>query len=98
MLPSFNVLGGDLETCSTDPLTGWFRDGCCNTDRNDRGLHTVCCVVTQEFLEFARSRGNDLITQLLSTVSQGWNLAIGGAFARRRGRMLLTRESPAQSS
>ena len=62
MLPSFNVLGGDLETCSTDPLTGWFRDGCCNTDRNDRGLHTVCCVVTEEFLEFARSRGNDLIT------------------------------------
>ena len=62
MLPSFNVLGGDLETCSTDPLTGWFRDGCCNTDRNDRGLHTVCCVLTEEFLEFARSRGNDLIT------------------------------------
>ena len=92
MLPSFNVLGGDLETCSTDPLTGWFRDGCCNTDRNDRGLHTVCCVVTQEFLEFARSRGNDLITPAPQ------NLAIGGAFARRRGRMLLTGESPAQSS
>ena len=62
MLPSFNVLGGDLEACSIDPLTGWYRDGCCNTDRNDRGLHTVCCVVTEEFLDFARSRGNDLIT------------------------------------
>ena len=62
MLPSFNVLGGDLQSCSEDPLTGWYRDGCCNTDREDRGLHTVCCVVTDEFLEFARSQGNDLIT------------------------------------
>lgn len=62
LLPSFNVIGEELQTCSEDPLTGWFRDGCCNTDRSDRGLHTVCCVVTQEFLEFARSQGNDLIT------------------------------------
>lgn len=62
MLPSFNVLGTKLTTCSTDPMTGWMRDGCCNTDRSDRGLHTVCCVLTQEFLEFARSKGNDLIT------------------------------------
>ncbi len=64
MLPSFNVIGEELQTCSTEPLTGWFRDGCCNTDRNDRGLHTVCCIVTQEFLEFARSQGNDLITPM----------------------------------
>ena len=63
MLPSFNVLGGDLEACSKDPMTGWFRDGCCNTDRSDHGLHTVCAQVTEEFLEFARSQGNDLITQ-----------------------------------
>ena len=62
MLPSFNVLGDELESCSTAPLTGWFRDGCCNTDRNDHGLHTVCCQVTDEFLEFAREQGNDLIT------------------------------------
>jgi uncharacterized protein (DUF2237 family) len=62
MLPSYNVIGNELQTCSEDPLTGWLRDGCCNTDRNDRGLHTVCCVVTEEFLEFARSEGNDLIT------------------------------------
>ena len=62
MLPSYNVLGTELSTCSTDPLTGWMRDGCCNTDRNDRGLHTVCCLLTMEFLEFARSKGNDLIT------------------------------------
>jgi len=64
LLPSFNVLGEELQTCSTDPLTGWYRDGCCNTDRNDRGLHTVCCIVTQDFLEFARSQGNDLITPM----------------------------------
>ena len=62
MLPSYNVLGTELESCSKSPMTGWFRDGCCNTDRSDRSLHTVCCLVTAEFLEFARSRGNDLIT------------------------------------
>ena len=45
-----NVFGEDLEPCSNDPLTGWFRDGCCNTDKNDRGVHTVCAKVTNEFL------------------------------------------------
>ena len=62
MLPSFNVLGTDLRECSKDPITGWFRDGCCNTDRNDASLHTVCCVVTDEFLQFALSKGNNLVT------------------------------------
>lgn len=62
MLPSVNVLGTELQTCSKSPMTGWFRDGCCNTDRRDRSLHTVCCQVTADFLQFARSRGNDLIT------------------------------------
>lgn len=62
MHPSYNVLGKELELCSQDPMTGWFRDGCCNTDNNDKGLHTVCCVLTEEFLEFAKSRGNDLMT------------------------------------
>lgn len=57
-----NVLGGTLATCSTDPMTGFFRDGCCNTGSEDAGLHTVCVRVTQEFLEFSRDRGNDLIT------------------------------------
>jgi uncharacterized protein (DUF2237 family) len=57
-----NVLGGELKTCSTNPLTGFFRDGCCNTGVTDLGVHTVCVVVTDEFLEFSRSRGNDLIT------------------------------------
>ena len=62
MEPAVNVLGGALVSCSHEPLTGWFRDGCCNTDKNDRGSHTVCARVTSEFLEFLRERGNDLIT------------------------------------
>jgi len=49
-----NVLGGDLEECSLDPLTGWFRDGCCNTDENDHGLHTVCVKVNNEFLNWCK--------------------------------------------
>ena len=57
-----NVLGGALSPCSTSPLTGFYRDGCCNTGTQDLGLHVVCAEVTAEFLRFARSRGNDLIT------------------------------------
>jgi uncharacterized protein (DUF2237 family) len=57
-----NVLGGELEPCSQDPLTGFYRDGCCNTGADDFGVHTVCALVTEAFLEFSRSRGNDLTT------------------------------------
>jgi hypothetical protein len=57
-----NVLGSELVPCSYDPLTGYFRDGCCNTDASDRGSHVVCAVVTDEFLEYSKSRGNDLST------------------------------------
>jgi uncharacterized protein (DUF2237 family) len=57
-----NVLGTDLATCSTSPLTGFYRDGCCNTGAEDMGLHLVCAEVTREFLEFSQSRGNDLST------------------------------------
>jgi uncharacterized protein (DUF2237 family) len=57
-----NVLGGELEPCSTDPLTGFFRDGCCNTGPEDLGSHTICAVVTAEFLEHQRRIGNDLST------------------------------------
>lgn len=57
-----NVLGTELEPCSLDPLTGFFRDGCCNTGGDDRGLHVVCARMTAEFLEFSRNRGNDLVT------------------------------------
>lgn len=57
-----NVLGTALVPCSYDPLTGYFRDGCCHTDKNDQGSHVVCAKVTQAFLDFSLQRGNDLIT------------------------------------
>ncbi len=57
-----NVLGGSLIACSTDPMTGFYRDGCCRTGEDDLGVHTVCCVVTEDFLAFSRSVGNDLST------------------------------------
>jgi hypothetical protein len=59
---NLNVFGEPLKTCSENPLTGFFRDGCCRTDENDFGSHTVCAVVTKEFLEFSYQMGNDLIT------------------------------------
>ena len=59
---SVNVLGEPLKPCSFDPVTGFFRDGCCNTGPEDRGRHTVCVRVTEEFLVFSRRRGNDLST------------------------------------
>ena len=57
-----NVLGEKLEECSDNPVTGFFRDGCCNTDNSDQGLHTVCAKVTTKFLEWGKIVGNDLIT------------------------------------
>ena len=57
-----NVLGTDLETCSTDPMTGFYRDGCCNTGAGDQGVHVVCVEMTAEFLEFSKAAGNDLST------------------------------------
>lgn len=59
-----NVLGGDLIPCSREPLTGWLRDGCCNTGPGDRGLHLVCVRVTAEFLAFSKQAGNDLTTPM----------------------------------
>jgi uncharacterized protein len=59
-----NVLGGELEPCGTDPLTGFYRDGCCSTGPEDLGSHTICAVVTAEFLEHQRSIGNDLSTAI----------------------------------
>ena len=60
--PSLNVLDEPLKPCSFDPMTGFFRDGCCNTGPEDRGRHTVCVRMTAEFLAFSRARGNDLST------------------------------------
>lgn len=59
-----NVYGDPLITCSTAPMTGWFRNGCCETDGSDSGVHTVCAVMTAEFLEFSKSVGNDLSTPM----------------------------------
>ena len=59
---SVNVLGAPLEPCSTAPLTGFFRNGCCDTGEGDHGCHTVCAVMTAEFLAFSKARGNDLST------------------------------------
>jgi uncharacterized protein (DUF2237 family) len=59
-----NVLGGELDPCGTDPLTGFYRDGCCSTGPQDLGSHTICAVVTGEFLDHQRSIGNDLSTPM----------------------------------
>ena len=62
--PRKNVLGGPLASCSENPLTGFFRTGCCDTSDDDGGSHTVCTLVTQEFLEYLQEQGNDLITPM----------------------------------
>ncbi|MGB8841966.1 MAG: DUF2237 domain-containing protein [Aliidongia sp.] len=62
--PARNVLGGPLDTCSIKPMTGFFRDGCCNTSPQDVGSHTVCVVMTAEFLAFSKAKGNDLSTPM----------------------------------
>ena len=62
MVAQVNVFGDPLEPCSTTPLTGFYRTGCCETGADDQGIHTVCAVMTREFLSFSRQRGNDLST------------------------------------
>lgn len=62
-----NVLGTELQTCSVDPMTGYYRDGCCQTGPEDLGMHIVCAEMTEEFLEFSKQRGNDL-----STPNEAW--------------------------
>ncbi|MBT5558515.1 MAG: DUF2237 domain-containing protein [Proteobacteria bacterium] len=61
---ALNVLGGELQDCSFDPVTGFFRDGCCNTNGQDVGSHTICVRLTEEFLEFSKASGNDLSTPM----------------------------------
>jgi uncharacterized protein (DUF2237 family) len=61
---ALNVLGQPLESCSLDPVTGFYRDGCCNTDYDDTGIHTVCVRVSAKFLAFSKQRGNDLSTPM----------------------------------
>jgi uncharacterized protein len=62
--PSRNVLGGTLDSCSLNPMTGFFRNGCCDTGKEDIGSHTVCVVMTAEFLAFSKAHGNDLSTPM----------------------------------
>lgn len=64
MSDSLNVLGMPLESCSIDPMTGFFRNGCCETGPSDRGRHIVCAIMTDEFLAFSKSQGNDLSTPI----------------------------------
>ncbi len=59
-----NVLGTKLEICCTSPMTGFYRNGCCDTGEEDRGLHLVCAKVTEEFLQFSKAQGNDLTTPM----------------------------------
>ena len=63
-VPERNVLGGELEPCGNDPVTGFYRDGCCSTGPEDLGRHTICAVVTAEFLAHQRSIGNDLVSPM----------------------------------
>jgi uncharacterized protein len=63
-MPAKNVLGGVLENCSMSPLTGFYRDGCCNTGMQDEGMHLVCAEMTDKFLAFSKKRGNDLSTPM----------------------------------
>lgn len=64
MEQQYNIFGEPLIACSNQPLTGYFRDGCCNTDETDFGVHTVCVVATAEFLDFSYQMGNNLITPI----------------------------------
>ena len=70
-MENLNVFGQPLIACSTSPMTGFFRDGCCNTNAEDFGVHTVCIVATTEFLEFSKQVGNDLSTPLPQWGFQG---------------------------
>ena len=70
-MENLNVFGQPLIACSTNPITGFFRDGCCNTNEEDFGVHTVCIVATTEFLEFSKEVGNDLSTPLPQWGFQG---------------------------
>ena len=84
-MADLNVLGGELEPCGTDPMTGFYRDGCCSTGPEDLGSHTICAVVTAEFLEHQRSIGNDLSTPVPQYRFPG--LVPGRPLVRHRGQL-----------
>ena len=88
-----NVLGGQLELCCNNPVTGYFRNGFCDTCDEDLGVHSVCTVVTREFLEFSRSVGNDLITPI---PEYGFPGLINGVSALPGGGKLMKPDSQPQ--
>src|SRR6185437_11137843 len=87
-----NVLGQPLETCGTEPMTGFFRDGCCKTGPEDFGVHTLCCVVTEEFLRVSAQLGNDLSTPMPQFGFPGSSQVTAGAYAQRGGCRFSARE------
>ena len=80
-----NVLGDPIASCSHDPVTGFFRDGCCNTGPLDQGLHTVCAIMTEEFLEFSKAAGNDLSTPRPEFGFAGLKRETNGVYVRPAG-------------
>jgi uncharacterized protein len=70
-MASKNVLGTALQACCTEPMTGWYRDGFCNTDVSDTGVHTVCAIMSDEFLTYSKAMGNDLSTSMPEYGFQG---------------------------
>jgi uncharacterized protein (DUF2237 family) len=83
---SRNIFGGQLESCSTRPMTGFFRNGCCDTGPEDAGSHSVCVVVTDDFLKFSKAQGNDLSTPMPEFGFPGRNLATVGVCVPHAGR------------
>ena len=89
-----NVLGTELKDCSHDPLTGYYRNGCCDTGPGDMGVHTVCAIMTAEFLSFSKEAGNDLSTPMPEYGFDGLKPEINGAFVLSLAGGFLGGESP----
>ncbi len=83
--PALNVLGEPLSMCGTNPMTGFWRDGCCNTGPEDRGVHTVCAIMTEEFLIFSKAAGNDLSRPRPESVFRACSRASAGVYAPPAG-------------
>jgi hypothetical protein len=93
-MPERNVLGEELATCSTDPRTGFTRNGCCGTHPNDRGRHELCAVMTDEFLSFSKEQGNDLVTPRPELEFPGLPPAIAGVSVSDGGSRRLKLREP----
>ncbi len=93
-----NVLGQPLDICGCEPMTGFYRTGCCETGPDDLGVHTICCVVDEEFLRVAKALGNDLSTPMLQYGFPGLSPATAGVSAPPAGSRSSKPEQPAPSS